>query len=321
MTRDSRLAVYYTVDTEVWWSRPDLGALAHDVRRWFHGATPRGDYGVPFQLRVLSDHGLRGSFFVESLMGSVVGPGPVEEMVGTVLDAGQDVQLHAHVEWLRLRPHAVVRPDSGDHLRSFGLNEQTVLLKEAAEGLVAAGAPWPTAFRAGTFGADTATLEALARVGIGIDTSLDRCYLDDDCRIEGGAAVRQPQRLGPTLEVPVTAFEDWPGHLRPAHLNACSFEEMRHALEEARRLGHTTFVIVSHSFELLNDRRERLNPIVLRRFERLCRFLADHSDDFRTADFRSPVPEPGAPVPEIRGRLGHTVGRMAGQAWSRLAHR
>ncbi|MBT8337937.1 MAG: polysaccharide deacetylase [Gemmatimonadetes bacterium] len=324
---DERLAVYYTVDTEVWWARGShdgRSGFADEFRRWFHGATPRGDYGVPFQMRLLSEHGLKGVFFVEPLFAAVVGSDPLEEMVECILEAGHDVQLHAHVEWLRHIDHPVAVPGTGPHIRSFGLADQKRLLGEATRLLTEAGAPHPTAFRAGNFGADDTTLAALAQLDIGVDSSLDRCYLDDDCRISGGAAIRQPRTIGETLEVPVSAFVDYPGHLRPVHLNACGFGEVRHALQEAERLNHPTFVMVSHSFELLNGRQDRPDRVVLGRFEKLCRFLADHEDRFRTADFREPVPgmEPSHPdVDEIVGQWRHTTARVAGQAWSRVAYR
>jgi hypothetical protein len=80
-------------------------------------------------------------------------------------------------------------------------------------------------------------------------------------------------------------FEDWPGHYRPAHINACSTSEMRHVLMAAWREGWSSFVIVTHSFELLNQRRTGPDPIVVRRFDGLCRFLNENRDKFRTTTF------------------------------------
>ena len=60
------LDVLITVDVEIWcdgWQ--DIDARFPDAfRRYIHGPTAGGDYGLPYQLKVLSDHGLKGVFFV-----------------------------------------------------------------------------------------------------------------------------------------------------------------------------------------------------------------------------------------------------------------
>src|SRR5207248_4475141 len=86
-------------------------------------------------------------------------------------------------------------------------------------------------------------------------------------------------------EFPVSIFRDWPGHWRPAQLCACSSGEMEHALDTAERRGWPAFVIVWHSFELIKRLKARPDPIMLRRFRRLCGFLQKHRDRFETRVF------------------------------------
>jgi hypothetical protein len=70
--------------------------------------------------------------------------------------------------------------------------------------------------------------------------------------------VWQAVQIGEVYEYPVSAFEDWPGHfLRPAQLTAASYGELANALSAAERSGWESFVIVSHSFELLGRMRTR----------------------------------------------------------------
>ena len=51
-------------------------------------------------------------------------------------------------------------------------------------------------------------------------------------------------------------LSDYPGHVRPAQLGACSFQELKAALLQAWRAGWYSFVIVWHGFELTAQVRE-----------------------------------------------------------------
>ena len=79
--------------------------------------------------------------------------------------------------------------------------------------------------------------------------------------------------------------------------------------------------MLSHSAELLDATRTRPDPVVVRRFEKFCRLLADRRDEVATAGFLeerrdapvTPHPEPFQSSPwrtglrvleQVRGRLG-----------------
>ena len=78
----------------------------------------------------------------------------------------------------------------------------------------------------------------------------------------------------------MTVFQDGTGRQRPAQLGACSFAELRGALESAEKLGVEHFVLLSHNFEMLKQGRSEPDAIVVRRFEALCRYLASQRDRF-----------------------------------------
>ena len=61
--------------------------------------------------------------------------------------------------------------------------------------------------------------------------------------------------------------------------------------QQARRLGWYAFQILSHSFELMNRSRTRPDWIVVKRFEKLCRFLAENRNRYRTSWFSELKPE------------------------------
>jgi hypothetical protein len=95
---------------------------------------------------------------------------------------------------------------------------------------------------------------------------------------------------------------------------------MQRALLQAHEMGWRTFVIVSHSFELLRRgaRETAPDPVVVRRFDELCRFLADNRDRFRTVGFndlaldQAPAVDsriPVSPVPLTAMRIGEQLAR------------
>ena len=101
-----------------------------------------------------------------------------------------------------------------------------------------------------------------------------------------------PFRVGNVLEVPVTVYRDRPFHVRPVQLKGCSVAEMEAVLNKAADEGHSTVVIVSHNFELLDRRDFSRDDTVVRRFLGLCKFLDRHRDRFETRGFADTVCEP-----------------------------
>lgn len=254
-----------------------------------HGVTARGEFSLSYQMDVLDAHGLKTVFLVESLFACAVGIEALGEIVAMIQARGHEVQLHVHPEWLAWMPDSILPGRTGQNLKEFTEEEQGVILARGLDNLRQAGALNVQAFRAGNYGADFATLRALARLGIPFDTSYNRCYLDAECGLRLPDPLVQPRMVEGVCEVPISYFSDYPGHLRHVQLCACSHREVRQAVTQAWRLGWRTFVLVSHSFELL--RRDRFgipnapDRVMIKRFERLCQFLGANRDQFRTAGF------------------------------------
>lgn len=284
--------VLITVDTEVEPCESDwrATALRDDVRREVFGETARGDFGINYQMELLDRHGLKAAFFVEGLFATAVGIEPLREVVDAVQSRGHEVQLHLHAEWLAWMEPSILPGRTGYNIRDFSEDDQDVLIATALANLRAAGAQGVCAFRAGNYGADFRTLRALARNGIAYDTSYNPCYLDTDCGIRTQSLLLHPAPMEGVIEFPIGCFQDYPRHLRHAQLCACSAAELEGVLMTAWKAGWGSFVIVSHSFELL---RLRKTPgrmplpdwLVVRRFRRLCRFLERNRDKFKTCGF------------------------------------
>ncbi|HXS14203.1 MAG TPA: polysaccharide deacetylase family protein [Acidobacteriaceae bacterium] len=325
------LKVLITIDTE---THPIAGnwkqdRLAADMKRDVYGQIDGNAVGLEYQLSTLAKQNLKASFFVESLFAAVpeVGEQPLRDIVCAITPAGHDVQLHPHPEWVQYLPGLDV-PHRSHLLSAYSLDEQAAIMRYASLRLEQAGAPRPVAFRAGGFAANTDTLLALENCGIRYDSSYNRSYLGDRCRLPQPRFVGHLTDYNGVQELPVAVFQDFMGHFRPAQLCACSADEMIHALVSAEAAGWEFFVIVSHSFEMLARRRHPSKQPVIRwdvveRFERLCQFLGSNTDRFPTIRFTdldtfSSMPMPDAPEISIKGKFLNTVSRIAAQAFSRI---
>ena len=329
--RSTPLNVLFTVDTEVYplcrsWRTDGLrGDMARDI----YGATPKGNFGVKYQADILQRYGLKAVFFVEALFACAAGIEPLAEVVDILQSAGQEVQLHIHTEWLDHLSDPPVDAKEVENIKDLDLAMQTNVVECALANLRQAGAENVCAFRAGNYGANFDTLRALRKAGIRCDSSYNYPYLGRECGLQlaDTPMLVQPREVEGVLEVPVNCFRDYPGHYRHTQLCAISAREMRHALAAAHAQDWHTFVIVSHSFELLRDRKRPVpwgkpDWIVINRFEALCRYLADNRDRYQLVGFCD-LPMPRA-VSTSRLDLepvltmARTAERVIGQAVRRL---
>lgn len=315
------LPVFLTIDTEAWCESGSPAAYEEAHSRFVRGETAKGAYGIDYQARILNQHGLRAAFFVEALAATVFGRATLRDTVERVQAAGQKVELHLHPEWLRWAKDPPV-PARSSQLGDFPEEEQTLLIRLGLEELCAAGARDVIGLRAGNYGADARTLRSARAAGLTYDTSYNACYLSSTCRLRPPTPLLGPARLEGLVELPISVFQDFPGHFRHAQLNACSFRELRAALEQAHARGFAAFVIVSHSFELLDrTRRREPDPFTIRRWEALCRYLDEHRDRFRTDCFDGTLPTEAPPDGPLVGSPLRTALRVGEQLVRRALYR
>jgi peptidoglycan/xylan/chitin deacetylase (PgdA/CDA1 family) len=307
--------VFLTVDTELMW-RHHAAGLGIDaiVER---SLEPAG-VGVGYQLKLLAEHGLKATFFVDPMPAVAYGIDPIARVVAAIREAGQEVQLHLHPNWAAASETDRSAAASFE-LIDFTFTEQRELIRAAADLLVAAGAARPIAFRAGSYCASDDTLAALAELGIRYDSS------HNGSEHPWPSAIGLPERqIAPVahqgvIEVPVTLIEDRAGHLRHFQVCALSIAEMRDALDHAVRAGHVATTIVSHGFELANRAGTRANAIHVHRFETLCAMLAERRGAMVTTHFGDlPSLALGRADQPLGPSLLRTGLRQAQQLWSNL---
>jgi hypothetical protein len=306
-----------TIDTEVYplWRDWRTDDLQRDIKRDIYGETPAGAFGLTYHLRVLKEARLKAVFFVESLFASAVGLTPLRQIVELILEDGHEVQLHLHPEWLEWMPEPPVEAVGRSLIREFTADEQTRLVETARRNLELAGAPSILAFRAGDFAANSDTLKALKRNGIRFDSSYNPVYAGSFADVHALDASTQATRVSGVCEIPISHWTTPLGR-RPAQLTASAWSELRTALCHALVRDWRTFVIVSHSFELLKRRRRldqalRPDPLVIRRFRALCAHLVEKKEALRCVGFAdigdcvstSPRPPMAAPWRSVARRL------------------
>jgi hypothetical protein len=330
------LRVFLTVDTEIWpradgWPHTPLppGETCERERTaYFWGGEGRDRRGLPYQLETLGRHGLKATYFVDPLFSRCLGAPLLGEVVGAIAGAGQEIGLHLHPEWLT-DPRCRDLPGfAGPLLHQYGAEAQGHLVRAGLQILSDAGAPAICSFRAGTWGANLATLRALASAGIRFDSSLNAYTGASFPDLADRAAWLQPRSLEGVWEFPVTFIVDRPPKgTRPLHVTACSFSELALALEHAYAQGWFSVVIVFHCFEFvrvaaLGRAGGRVGPqrLLARRFERLCRYLSRHRDRFQTSSFAELGSVPAAPAGQSPARSNRvrTLTRQASQLLSRV---
>ena len=313
--RRGMTSVFLTVDTEFAW-RHHVAGLDLDAI-YARSIEPAG-VGLAFQLALLRRLRLKACFFVDPMPAMLWGLEPFRRMIGIILDAGQEVQLHLHAQWAGA--HAGDRGSTYARFQmvEYDLDAQRDLIAGATELLIAAGAPRPIAFRAGAYSANDDTLAALAQLGFIYDSSHNGSTAPWPSQIGLPARTIAPVWRGVT-EVPVTVIEDSPGSLRTFQLCALSAAETRDALEHAAANAHVAVTIVSHGFELANRAGTRANTVHLRRFERLCEMLDERSDVLPTAHFADrPHLVLGRDDRPLAPNTLRTRWRQAEQLWSNM---
>jgi peptidoglycan/xylan/chitin deacetylase (PgdA/CDA1 family) len=266
--------ILITCDTELSAGLHQRGASPDEnVRSSIHGEVPAGRFGIGWQMDCMDAHGLRGVFFIDPMPTLVYGRGFLDEVVAAVLGRGHEVQLHIHTEWLQWAPASPVGNRRGQNIGDFTADDQETLLSFAADTLVAAGAPPPTAFRAGNYGADERTLAVLARLGFKWDSSFNAALPGKACRIDLPSHAQAPVKRSGVVELPIGAIRDRPGSVRAAQVCALSSREMEAALRHAIADEQPAFVVVNHSFEMLSRDRRRPNRLAVRRFRSLCELV------------------------------------------------
>ena len=288
--------VYITFDVECSmggaWGEEGLQPVS--PQRAVMGRYGNKEFGLPLITDILRKYDLAGTFFLEAFMAEQGYPGEGETISKYLLDRGQDVQLHIHP----ICKYYELKQQGKEHIYCDLINDlpaedQHQLLEEGARRIRSWTGRPTIAFRSGNMSASEELLKQLSAVGIKIDSSYGLSFVGGRCKFNPEELYNGSRWYGDVLEMALSGFTipPIPGlyHRKPLDLVGISFEECRNAIRKICKAGADAVVIL-HSFSLFKVRnvqydRGRPNRIVIRRFNRLCKWLKEHKEEYPTYTF------------------------------------
>jgi hypothetical protein len=309
------LPVLITIDTEYsagLYAHDDVMDAADNFDRAIACRSSNGEAGIFYQMDVFDRCGIKAVFFVDPMPALVWGQAAVDAIVQPIIERGHEVQLHCHTEWLEFAENSPLPGRTGSNLKDFTQGEQHTLLKWGLDRIEQAGAPRPTAFRAGNYGANDDTLRALARLGMKWDSSFAAGDFVSSCEISLPQGDCRPVMHCGIHEFPASAIETRDSQ-RHAQLTALSFVEMRDAIVHAVQEDWPGFCLVSHSFELYDRDTQKPNALLCQRFESLCEWLGSSEDAFGAGFNDLDVTIAGPELPLLPHSYARTGIRMVEQ--------
>ena len=155
------------------------------------------EYGVRRIMGICEKNGCQAEFFLDYCGYIKYGEYKYKDIALDITGRGHGLQLHTHPSLLK---------DPGRAMMSqYSLDEQAQIISEGVRKFSDWCGAKPVAHRAGCYGADDNTLNALAKSGICYDFS---CFLGhENCKMSTQSP-NLPFRKGGVVEVPVTAFKD-----------------------------------------------------------------------------------------------------------------
>jgi len=279
--------VYITVDVECAEERGQNQPLqGYDLRVFGRFENQDRELGIGLLMRELEAFGLRGTFFTEALGSHTFGRAGLAEACREMVRRGHDVELHTHPIQRVANYRTRGEPPANDDIGSYDVDTQAALLREGVQILESCGVPKVRGFRAGNFGADNRTWEAMAKAGLVVSSNYNPCYFQKNCQMRlaeaGSGLFAAPHGV---WELPISTFTERGGGERHVQITAISLAETLDYLVKARRLGLHEVTVVTHSFELchidsITGALGRPNTLNLLRFRGLCRFLKENADEF-----------------------------------------
>jgi hypothetical protein len=284
--------VFITVDVEhsVGGAFENPGFLPVGNEKRIFGNLNGVEYGIPLIIDIAGRYGLSLTFFVEVLNHYFFGKKETRVVCEYLQNKNQDIQLHIHPIFKNFK---MDRPDDkvfSDLTRRYDLKGQIDLINHSKQVLNEHGVEHPVAFRAGGYAASDQTLAALKQSGFLIDSSFSRAFKETCCRFSD-EHINDKKRINGIWEFPITNFIE-NTHLRskrymPLDINGVGFGEMRYLLENTEPAN---FTIILHSFSFIQAkdvqyRKVKLRRVAIRRFKKLCRYLASNPDKYHVTTF------------------------------------
>jgi hypothetical protein len=304
-----RTNVYLTVDTEHSmggaWASSDLRPVPTN-RRIFCKINDQ-DHGIGWMCSELNRRKFRATFFGEVFASLVFGEDDTRHWFQFLLENGQDVQLHTHLNFYhysRKTASLSNRSRKTDNLADLEPAVRSEMVEYACDLFRRAAGYRPVAYRAGNWRGSRALLVDLRKMGIILDSSFNKALQGRGSFDNEPLAVNSLQWIDGVWELPITvARQSLPdpaiaAGLRPFTPTSMSRWEMEKVLQNAHHSGTTHVAAVFHSFSGVKAKDKQYsqikpNRIAQKRFIFLLDYLAAHHDKFRVSTLAELADEAG----------------------------
>lgn len=286
------LTIVPTIDTEgVHGERPFeqfiLGEVAGSSERW-------GAFRIA---EICAANDAPATFFVDVYEESFWGRDRMRDLCRRLRDGGFDVQLHTHPGWRddphdfpslrKLKRERSYLSQEEDFMAKLPLERQERVLRDGIAMLEEWTGERPVAHRSGGYSINGDTVEALRRVGIGLDSSMHFGHAHSELVWSRNAVV---ERDG-LLELPVTLMDyvfRVPG-IGPIYrrsmktdVDSCTLTELVAYVDAAVRSGVKLMNLFMHSYTLLafdqDYRRIGADPAEARKLDAFLAAVARRDD-------------------------------------------
>jgi peptidoglycan/xylan/chitin deacetylase (PgdA/CDA1 family) len=259
--------------------------------------------GLGFMLDTFGAHGVKASFFVETLQTAFFGDEPMGHLVRRIAAAGHDLQLHLHPVWTYFdrpdwRQRLAIEPPN-DNLHGQSVERLVGLIQRGLDTFERWQQPRPVALRTGNLMVDRNVYLAMAQAGLAVASNVARAVFEPaEQALQFNAGIRLIEGV---QELPVLTYADVQlgarTHRKALTVTGSSFAETRHLLEAAAAAEVPSVVLLTHCHEFVKgDMRGELQAdrVNQRRLESVCAYLASHTDRFEVCTMQQMAHAPGA---------------------------
>ena len=201
-------------------------------------------------IEVLEKHKIAAVFFASVFEHCRFGKNAIREVLKFIQDKNHDVQLHTHPYWCYGRAH----------MWEYSLEEQTKIIENGRQLFKDWLSRNPVAHRAGAYGINQDTLQALRRNNIYIDSSM--FHKRQNCKVNWNR--NQIAEKDGLLEIPVTGFYKqkyldfrffkikYRKKFIKTDIDWCSDEELFDFVDQAKINNIKIVNLFMHSYSFLN---------------------------------------------------------------------
>ena len=295
MSDHKRTKIFITIDTEAsiagCFSNPQQNTplLEEPTYGYVNGQSE----ALGFIIRTLNKNNLQGTFFTESLQGRYFGNERMAKVAETIINGGQDLQLHVHPCWTNFEQGSVVSTAYNDHSTGRSVNELVDIFSEAVDRFKQWGFGEPVAVRTGNFSSGLDTYQALSQLNMksSSNVAIELCPpKEPELHLNHGIF-----NINGMVELPLTTYSTFNFRAKPTlrsfAVTATSIAEMKSLLDQAYEQELESVCILTHPFEFITRADFRftnmgVHTLNQNRFEQLCKYIASNSDRFETGIFK-----------------------------------